>query len=100
MPKNPCGVTRPVSNPYEIWVGVGKFEGWTWRVLKKYLSPENEAKNPYARWFCDVSSPFTYDSSDLGDAYIKDITPYARMIKGVPDLRKVMRDKVNKKNMF
>ena len=54
---------------------------------------------PYARWFCWVSSPFCPDG-EYGDTYISDITPYARMIKGEPDLRKVMRSEVNKKNIF
>lgn len=47
--KNLCAKTRKLDQPYEIWVGVGKFEGWEWRVLKKYQSPECEANNPYAR---------------------------------------------------
>lgn len=100
MSKNLCGKTRPISNPYEIWQGIGSYENWTWKVLKKYQTPENEAKNPYARWFCAVSSPFTHGSFDMGDTYIKDITPHAKMIKGEADLRKVMRDEVNKKNIF
>lgn len=98
--KNECGKTRPVSNPYEIWVGVGQYEGWTWKVLKKNQCPELEAKNPYAIWFCDVSSPFTHGGSDMGDTYVKDIVPNARMVKGTPDLRKVMREEVDKKNIF
>jgi hypothetical protein len=97
--KNECGVMRKVDNPYEIWEGVGQFAGWTWKVLKKYQTPENEAKNPYARWLCAVSSPFTAGGEDWGDTYIKDITPYARMIKGKPDLRVVMREDINKQNL-
>ena len=45
MSKNPCGKKRKLDNPYEVW----KDGGWEWRVLKKYQTPENEAKNPYAR---------------------------------------------------
>ena len=71
--KNECGKSRTKENPYEIWVS-GE---WQWRVLKKYQSPENEKKNPYARWFCAVKSPFTYDGFDLGDTYVKDIVRYA-----------------------
>jgi len=98
--KNACGKTRPIENPYEVWIGIGRFDGWTWKVLKKYQSPENEASNPYARWFCAVSSPFTFGGYDYGDTYIKDITPYARMVKGDVDLRKVMRQEVDKQNIF
>ena len=57
MSKNECNKTRDIDNPYEIWQGPANFE---WRVLKKYQSPENEAKNDYARWFCAVKSDMTY----------------------------------------
>jgi len=75
MSKNECAKTRDKDEPYEIWKS---FDGsWEWRVLKKYQTPENEAKNPYARWFCAVKSPMTYGSYELGDTYVKDITDYA-----------------------
>ncbi len=74
--KNQCGKTRPVENPYEIW----QSKGWTWKVLKKYQKPSKEKENPYARWFCAVSSPYTYGSYDLGDVYVKEITNYAKKI--------------------
>jgi len=73
MAKNECAKTRPVENPYEVWVA----GSWTWKVLKKYQTPENEAKNPYARWFCAVSSPHTFGGYDLGDVYVRDITENA-----------------------
>lgn len=69
--KNPCGKTRKVDNPYEVWKN--KNAGWEWRVLKKYQSPSNEAKNPYARWHCAVKSPFTHGSWDFGDVYVTEI---------------------------
>ena len=66
MAKNECGKCRKIDNPYEVWVS---FDGtWEWRVLKKYQSPENEAKNAYARWFCGVKSPFTHGSYDLNES--------------------------------
>ena len=78
--KNECGKTRPQDNPYEIWKS---YDGtWIWKVLKKYQNPENEAKNPYARWFCAVRSPMTYGSWELGDVYVKDITKYAKKVEG------------------
>jgi len=96
--KNECGKTRGRDNPYEIWV-CGE---WEWRVLKKYQSPDNEAKNPYAKWFCAVKSPMTYGSFNLGDVYIKDITniPGIRQVTGPSDMRSVMRHEVNKQNAF
>jgi hypothetical protein len=75
MSKNLCAKTRPVDNPYEIWEN--KLAGWTWHVLKKYQNPENEAKNKYARWYCAVKSPYTYDSWEYGDVYVIEITKYA-----------------------
>lgn len=68
---NECGKTRKVNNPYEIWISADA--RWEWRVLKKYQSPEKEADNTYARWFCAVKSPMTYDGYDMGDVYVNDI---------------------------
>lgn len=76
--KNPCGKTRPRNNPYEVWQS---HDGtWTWNVLKKWQSPEGEAKNPYARWFCDVVTPIV-PNGEMGDVYVSDITKHARRIK-------------------
>jgi len=94
--KNECGKTRKVDNPYEIWTS----GDWEWRVLKKYQSPEKEKTNPYARWFCAVKSPFTYDGYDYGDVYVKDIVRNAVMVKGKADLSKVMREEVDSLNIF
>lgn len=78
MPKNECGKTRKLDNPYETWVS---FDGsWEWKVLKKYQAPINEAKNPYARWFCGVKSPFTYGDYELGDVYVSEIKSNARKL--------------------
>ena len=79
MAKNKCGKTRPVERPYEIWKS--RDGTWTWKVLKKYQTPENENKNPYARWLCAVSSPMTWDSYDLGDTYVKDVVRYAVLVE-------------------
>ena len=70
MVKNMCGKKREVSNPYEVYKGPAGFE---WRVLKKYQTPDNEAKNPYARWYCAVKSDYTYGSFEYGDVYISEI---------------------------
>jgi hypothetical protein len=70
MTKNECGKTRKADNPYEVYQGMNGFE---WRVLKKYQNTENEAKNPYARWFCAVKSNYTYGEFELGDVYVSEI---------------------------
>ena len=73
--KNLCAKTRPKNNPYEIWSNAA---GWSWAVLKKYKSPEAEAKDPYARWFTFVKSPFCPEG-ELGDTYVKDIISNATL---------------------
>ena len=61
--------TREVEIPYAIF----KMGEWEWRVLKRYQTRENEAKNKYAIWFCAVRSPFTNFSWEYGDTYVNDI---------------------------
>ena len=74
--KNLCGKTVKRENAYEVWTN----GSWTWYVLKKYQSPEQEAKNPYARWFTDVVTPMCPDG-ELGDTYVRDIKSVAVRIK-------------------
>ena len=64
--KNECAKTRPVDNPYEVWVA----GDWTWNVLKKWQVNDDK---PYARWFCQVVTPMTGPRGDLGDVYVSDI---------------------------
>jgi hypothetical protein len=83
--KNLCGKSRPASNPYEVWQSTVPVFGcpagsWTWNVLKKYQTPEKEAANQYARWFCNVVTPIC-PGGELGDVYVSDIKPFARKIK-------------------
>lgn len=85
MAKNLCGKTRPKDQPYEVWQNVVPvFDcppgSWTWHVLKKYQSPEKEAANQYARWFCNVVTPIVPEG-ELGDVYVTDITRCARRIR-------------------
>lgn len=77
--KNLQGKIRKTNDPYEIWTDIEK--KWEWRVLKKYQTPEKEKLNPYARWFCAVKSPFTYDQYELGDVYVRDIKSTAYKVK-------------------
>lgn len=65
---NPCGKTRPVEKPYEIWTS--RDGSWEHRVLKKYQFDDNK---PHARWFVAVKSPFTFGSWEYGDSYVKDV---------------------------
>ena len=76
--KNECAKTVTRANAYEVWQS---FDGtWTWYVLKKWQTPEKEAANPYARWFCDVVTPIC-PNGEMGDTYVADIKQHARRIK-------------------
>jgi hypothetical protein len=74
--KNECGKTVKPENAYEVW----QANGWEWRVLKKYQAPEKEAANPYARWFCLVTSPLCPDG-EMGDVYVREIKGTAHLVK-------------------
>lgn len=76
--KNPCGKTVTRENAYEVWATPN--HSWVWYVLKKYQNPEQEAKNEYARWFCDVVTQYCPDG-EMGDVYVSDIKKYALRIK-------------------
>lgn len=78
MSKNLQGKTRPINDPYETYVS--NDGQWIYKVLKKYQSPENEAANPYARWFMATTSPFVVD--ELGDGYVRDVKSHAHKVQG------------------
>jgi C1A family cysteine protease len=77
--KNLCGKTRTKENPYEVWKSPDG--SWTWAVLKKWQTPEKEASNPYARWFCFVTSPMC-PQGEFGDTYVRDIKSNAIKVSG------------------
>lgn len=67
--KNLWAKARTIDKPYaEI-----THNDWTFRILKAYQNRVNEKTNEFARYLCAVRSPFTYNSWDIGDTYIKDI---------------------------
>ncbi len=68
---NPCAKRVTPEQAYEVWQS---FDGsWTYFVLKKYQSPEQEAKNPYASWYCMVTSPATTEHGEYGDIYVSTV---------------------------
>lgn len=73
--KNLQAKTRPVDNPYEIWMNM---QGWEWRVLKKWQVDDSK---PNARWFCAVKSPLTYGEWEYGDEYVSNIKQYGLRVK-------------------
>lgn len=75
--KNECAKMRKGrENAYEVWQS--NDGQWTWYVLKKWQADDNK---PYARWFCDVTSPFVGEQGELGDCYVADIKSHSRRIK-------------------
>ena len=71
------------EHAYEVWrVAEHPAYGgeWTWYVLKKWQSPSNEATNPYARWYCNVVSPFTSARGETGDVYAAEIKAIAHQL--------------------
>lgn len=78
--KNECGKMRKPENPYEIWQSADG--SWTWKVLKKYQNPEKEAANPYARWFCFVTSPYC-PYGEMGDVYVSEIKGMATRVDNI-----------------
>src|SRR5947209_290846 len=74
---NPCSKRVKPEEAYEIWQS---YDGsWTYFVLKKYQSPEKEATNPFARWYCMVKSPVV-PNGEYGDAYVETVKRGRRQI--------------------
>lgn len=71
--KNTAAKMRKIGDPYEVWVA----GDWTCNVLKKWQADDSK---PYARWFCQVVTPMTGPSGDLGDVYVSEIKRSARRI--------------------
>lgn len=90
-PKNAWAKTRPPNNPY---VTIEK-DGWTWKILKAYQSRKKEKENPYARVMCQVTSPMTYGSGDMGDVYIRDI-PFTSTLSAALIERERLEDQLSK----
>ena len=77
MNKTPVNMkkTRPVSNPYEIYTN--SF-GWEWKILKSW---QNDRDQAYARAFCAVKSPYTFNDYELGDVYWSEILSNAVLVE-------------------
>ena len=76
----PCNKTVKRSEAYEVWqspAGDVSMGGWTWYCRKKYQKDDDK---PFARWFCDVVSPFTPEG-ETGDVYVKEIKNNAVRIR-------------------
>ena len=72
--KNTQAKTVTRDKAYEVWQSPDG--SWTWYVLKKWQADDDK---PYARWFCEVVTPYTPDG-ELGDTYVQDVKDNARRI--------------------
>jgi hypothetical protein len=61
------------AQAYEVW----QAGDWTWYVRKKWQADDAKA---YARWFCDVVTPYVPDG-ESGDTYVSEIKSVAVRIK-------------------
>jgi hypothetical protein len=83
---NPFGKTKKVNEPYAIY---SNSQGWVWKVLKTYKKPENEKKDPYARWFVAATSPLMQSNNfEYGDTYVKDILAYGSLVDATDNWKK------------
>lgn len=73
--KNECAKTVKRPDAYEVWQT--RDGSWTWYVLKKWQANDDK---PYARWFCDVVTPFC-PNGELGDVFVSHIKSQATRIK-------------------
>jgi hypothetical protein len=70
MAKNLCAKRVVPEEAYEVWQSLNG--SWTYYVLKKYQSPEKEAQNLYARWFCLVKTPIV-PHGEYSDVYVSTV---------------------------
>jgi hypothetical protein len=73
--KNKQLKTVPREKAYEVWSTIDG--SWTWYVRKKWQADDDQM---YARWFCDVVSPFC-PYGETGDVYVSEIKTHAIRIK-------------------
>jgi len=74
---NPSAKRVTPETAYEVWQSSDG--SWTYFVLKKYQSPEKEAQNPFARWYCMTTSPIT-PKGEYGDAYVSTVKTGTHLI--------------------
>ena len=85
--KNPFSKSVKADNAYATYRvdNPANCMFFEWKVLKTYKVKVNEDKDQYARWFCAVKSPMTYDNYELGDVYRKDIEDIGAVLLNATD---------------
>lgn len=74
--KNLRGKTVKREQAYEVY----RSHDWMWYVLKHYAAREREIRDPFARVFCCVTSPYVGERGELGDVYLAEITGQAHLV--------------------
>lgn len=76
---NPCAKKVTPENAYAVYASEnGQF---MYFVLKKYKSPKQEAKDPFAKWHVAAQSPaLSSGSFEYGDMYISRVTEGMKQI--------------------
>ena len=64
------GKKTQAKPPYAVFKAASRDGDWTWLVTKTY---QNDQSQPYARWMCVVTSPYTFGGSDMGDTYVTSV---------------------------
>lgn len=72
--KNLQAKTVSRQNAYEVWTSA---YGFVWYVRKKWQVDDDK---PFARWFCDVTSPMCPEG-ETGDVYVSEIKKYGVRIR-------------------
>lgn len=80
MAKILCAKIRKTETPWAIF----EDGGWEWRVLKNY---QKDANKDFARWFCQVKSPY---ATDLGDTYVAEVCNSGTLKAAHPDFITLM----------
>ena len=97
--KNLFAKSATKGNPHAIY----QHQDWTWYVIKTWKHADNEPSDPYARWYCFVTSSMC-PKGEYGDVYIRDILEVARakLVEASPEWLKVYNVKLgdDKKSWF
>jgi len=97
--KNPFGKSADKDNPHAIYES--DHMNFKWRVIKTWKHADNESSDPYARWYCFVTSDMCPEG-EYGDVYKKEILDLAHLTEASPEWLKAYNVKLgdDKKSWF
>ena len=89
--KNLFGKSADKDNPHAIYE-CGRMN-FKWRVIKTWKHADNEPSDPYAKWYCFVTSDMCPEG-EYGDVYKKEILDLARLTEASPEWLKAYNVKL------